>query len=376
MIRSMLEPSFSLYGRIEQTAPALKSGLQKRVLTGQEQVRLYRFAFDTVWDYDSGMTILLIQAQDGPICYYLDRTVTILAGVTFGFYPMEGESAILADPVLSASCTGICKPPELGAAVKPMRILTRFRQTGYGGLYFRGERHTPLELVYLEKGVLHNYCEGQEVVLHPGELLIFGSDQWHMQYANEDVQVLTVSFRWEDHDLSSWIGQIIPTTPEMRYSIHALLQTVEHADAEEYYHAHLKLLLIQILQQPFQQEKRKKPLPASEQAHRRILDLAMQSVSAGIFGRLDVPTLAASVNVSTSQLTALFQTYLRVSPAKYITRIRLEESKRLLTQGHMNVGEVAQCLHYSSMQHFSRQFHEWFGCTPTAFVKMQQDASL
>lgn len=371
MIHSMLEPSFSLYGSIEQTAPARRPELQKRVLTQGDQVALYRFDSDTVWDYESGMTVLLIQTPEGAKCYYLDRRITIRAGITFGFYPMEGESAILAAPPLQEERVQICKIPELGASVKPMKILTRFRQIGHGGLYFRGERHAPLELVYLEKGVLHNYCEGHELILHPGELLLFGSNQWHMQYANEDVCVLTVSFRWEDHDLSSWVGQVIPASPEMRQCIHGLLQTVDHPDAEEYYHAHLKLLLIQILQQPARQEKKKKPLPASEQAHRAIVNLAMQTVSASVFERLTVPALAAAVNVSTSQLTALFQTHLKISPARYITRIRLEESKNLLTRKNMSVSEVAQCLHYSSVQHFSRQFREWFGCTPTAFAKQQ-----
>ena len=147
---------------------------------------------------------------------------------------------------------------------------------------------------------------------------------------------------------------------------------MEHEEAEEYYQAHLKLLLIQILRQPLLRgDKQKKPLPASEQAHRRILDRAMQTVSAGITDKLTVPQLADTVNVSTSQLTALFQTYLGISPARYITRVRLEESKKLLEEGALNIGEIAQKLGYSSIQHFCRQFRQWFGHTPTAYIKMQ-----
>ena len=59
-------------------------------------------------------------------------------------------------------------------------------------------------------------------------------------------------------------------------------------------------------------------------------------------------SLAASVNVSASQLTNLFQTYLGVSPAKYITKIRLEESRILLSTRQMSIGEIASKLGYSS----------------------------
>lgn len=229
-----------------------------------------------------------------------------------------------------------------------------------------------MELVYLEKGTLYHYCEGQQIVLHPGQLLLIGPDQWHMQYAQEDVQELTVSFIWENHDFIDRLCQAINTTEEMRQCLNALQQTVEHGDAEEFYQAQLKLLLIQILQQPLRHENRKKALPASEQAHRNVLDRAMQTVSTGITQRLTVPKLAAAVNVSTSQLTALFQTYLGISPARYITRIRLEESKKMLTESRLGVGEVAQRLGYASVQHFSRQFRQWYGYTPTTYVKRQQ----
>lgn len=369
MIRSMLEKSFCTYGRIEHT---LKENLRQEKLVRQDTVRLYCFPFDTVWDYDSGMTVLLIQTDGQAQCYYLDRTITIFAGVCFGFYPLGEESVILADSVLLAQHVGQCDRPDSGAEIKPMEIFTRFRQTSLGGLYFRGERHEPLELVYVEKGELHNYCEGQELVLHPGEMLLFGADQWHMQYAPEDVQVVTISFRWEAHNLQEWVGQIFTATQPMLRCLDALVEPVNHGDAEEFYQANLKLLLIQIMQQPERAEKRKKALPVSELAHRKIVDCAMQTVSGCVFQKMTVPKLAAAVNVSTSQLTALFQTYLGISPARYITRIRLEESKKMLIEGHLSVGEVARRLGYSSVQHFSRQFHQWYDYTPTDFVKQQQ----
>ena len=101
------------------------------------------------------------------------------------------------------------------------------------------------------------------------------------------------------------------------------------------------------------------------------MDKAMQIVSERIYGKLSVPELAAAVNVSVSQLTALFRNYLGTTPAKYITHIRLEESKLLLNRKQLSVGEISELLGYASIQHFSKQFHAWFGYTPSDCAKRE-----
>jgi transcriptional regulator GlxA family with amidase domain len=57
-----------------------------------------------------------------------------------------------------------------------------------------------------------------------------------------------------------------------------------------------------------------------------------------------------------------------MTPAKYITHIRLEESKSFLSEKKMSIGEIAELLGYASVQHYSTQFHNWFGYAPSAFA--------
>ena len=102
------------------------------------------------------------------------------------------------------------------------------------------------------------------------------------------------------------------------------------------------------------------------------IDKAMQAVSAHIRGRYCVPELASAVNVSPTHLSNLFQRYLGVSPAKYITRIRIEECKSLLCDGEMSVGEIAALMGYSSIPHFCKQFRQWVGCSPATFARQHE----
>ena len=81
------------------------------------------------------------------------------------------------------------------------------------------------------------------------------------------------------------------------------------------------------------------------------------------------PLVARQVDVSPSYLTALFHKNLQISPGEYIRRIKLQESKQMIRENDLNFTEIAAQLHYSTVHHFSRQFKEKFGITPTEYAK-------
>ena len=370
MLTPLIHPSFSYYGRIEKM-PENEETTCHTVLIRQASVPIYCFDHDTHWDYHSGMTVLLILDQGEQRRFYLDRPITIFSGVRFGFFPLAEQSEVVSLQTLSDITQQVTEfhiPADTRNPLVP-EIFTLFHQIGHEGLYFRGELHPPLELVYVEKGILHNFFQGQDVALHPNELLIFDQNQWHMQYAESDVEFLTVSFLWPGHDLSAWINRIIPASLPVQKAASALLKEYDSPSnlQDEFFHAHFSLLLLHLLRQI--PETAHKPSPATVHARSQLLDKALQIVAKEYRGKLTVSDLAAAVNVSTSQLTVLFQTHLGISPAKYITRIRLEESKALLLSQQMSIGEIADYLGYSSIQHYSKQFREWFGCSPSAFAK-------
>ena len=52
-----------------------------------------------------------------------------------------------------------------------------------------------------------------------------------------------------------------------------------------------------------------------------------------------------------------------------LSSIRIEESKLLLRDGSLSMGEAAKQLGFSSQQQFSRQFRSVTGMTPSEYVK-------
>ena len=100
-----------------------------------------------------------------------------------------------------------------------------------------------------------------------------------------------------------------------------------------------------------------------------IIRRAQQYITANIRSKLSVPMVAQNVDVSPSYLTALFRKNMQISPGEYIRRMKLQESKQMIRENNMSFTDIAAALHYSTVHHFSRQFKEKFGITPTEYAR-------
>ena len=85
---------------------------------------------------------------------------------------------------------------KLGDRLRVGEIYTLFYREVESGFLFKGEQHSMFELTYVDRGALHCVVDGNGVELHQGQLMVFGPQQWHMQYTDLDMtaRFLTVSF--------------------------------------------------------------------------------------------------------------------------------------------------------------------------------------
>ena len=131
----------------------------------------------------------------------------------------------------------------------------------------------------------------------------------------------------------------------------------------------LNLMLLYLLREAATPTSPKLQSSNSVHSENEIIRRAQQFVSAHIREKLSVPMVAAEVDVSPSYLTALFHKNLQISPGEYIRRIKLQESKQMIRENDLNFTEIAAALQYSTVHHFSRQFKEKFGITPTEYAR-------
>lgn len=241
------------------------------------------------------------------------------------------------------------------------------------GFVFSGESHPMLELLYMEQGELHSVVDGQDILLKQGDIAVFGPNQWHMRYADVGVspRYMTIIFDLEGVDITPLLNRKFAASQQMLALLQQILREQEQIDnySSDMTISMLGLLILILLRE--QAPSRKERVQPSNIGHNEaeIIRQAQQYISYHVREKLTVPLVARQVDVSPSYLTALFHKNLQISPGEYIRRVKLQESKQLIRENKLNFTEIAAALQYSTVHHFSRQFKEKFGITPSEYAK-------
>lgn len=379
MIRNLNQVSFQGFG----TVPPERSQRDRTYDSppdvwnlSQEARELYQASCDTWIACSGGMGVLSV-SQDGQNFqhFYLDKPVCVREGVLFGLSAFMGEAS---------AKLFFSQPPKLVGerSLDSLRldhrlrvecIYTFFYQEKEQGFVFPGESHPMAELTYVDQGELHSVADGQDLLLKQGDLVIYGPNQWHMQYAQIGVapRYVTLSFDVSDADLTPLLNRKFTAPQNVVGILKYMLREQEKPDpfTNDILLSELNLILILLLRETVSPKGGKLQTSNAVHSENEIIRRAQQYISAHIREKLSVPLVARQVDVSPSYLTALFHKNLQISPGEYIRRIKLQESKQMIRENHLNFTEIAAALQYSTVHHFSRQFKEKFGITPSEYAK-------
>ncbi len=239
----------------------------------------------------------------------------------------------------------------------------KFCQRSAGFLH-RGESTFHWVLLYAHQGVLHAVVEGYDLKVNPEQFLLCAPEQFHMLYTREDCSYVTLLFDARELP-TSLSGKVLPGTDILKH----LAQELQQPDgfSQDIMLHLLSLAMLQLCRET--QNAPALPPVSYKRGENDIIRRAQQYISAHIREKLSVTLVAARVDVSPSYMTALFHKHLAISPGDYIRRAKLQESKRLIREGKLNFTEIASALEYSTVHHFSRQFKENFGMTPTEYAR-------
>ncbi|WP_050523364.1 GlxA family transcriptional regulator [Pseudorhodobacter wandonensis] len=112
--------------------------------------------------------------------------------------------------------------------------------------------------------------------------------------------------------------------------------------------------------------------PQMQSSHQK-LDPRLANAISRMETRLDMPEhiadLARNLGLSTRRLETLFRTTLNQSPAAYALGLRLAAARRMITDTHHPLAEVALRTGFSSQSTLSRAFQRAFGRTPSSLRK-------
>jgi AraC-like DNA-binding protein len=379
MIRNLNQVAFQGYGTIlSERSHASISEIESNYLLelGQGEVTVYQAATSTCLRVSKGKCVLSV-SQDGEDFrqFYLDKPISIHEGVYFILIPFKGEASVAMSAETEPRQVGKrpCDSVRVDHQIRVEGLYTFFYQEREQGFLFAGESHPMPELTYVDQGELHSVADGQDILLKQGDIAIFGPNQWHMHYADIGVapRYVTITFDLEGVDITPLLNRKFVAPQQAVTLIQQMLREQERMDefSSDMIISQLSLLMLTLLREASAPTGAKLRTFNAIHSENEIIRQAQQYISTHVRQKLSVPLVAKQVDVSPSYLTALFHKNLQISPGEYIRRTKLQESKQMIREDNLNFTEIAAALQYSTVHHFSRQFKEKFGITPTEYAK-------
>ena len=373
MIQNLNRVSFHEFGTV--LSGKEESAVGQVLQLSRTQINVCKTQAETRLMGVGSMMMLAVSHNDEDYTlFYMDKPVSLRKDLYFCLIPVAGDAParMICEqaPLVVRQTVADPKPPR---PIQAENLFTFFYQEKEKGFMFPGEAHALPELTYVDQGCLHSVADGQDLLLEQGDIVIYAPHQWHVQYADVDVapRFVTVSFEMSSDVLDKLKNRKFRAPQQAVTLLQQMLREQERSD--DYSRGMILALLSQLLLVLLRQvdAPAQDRLRASNAIHseNEIIRRAQQYISSHIREKLSVPIVATSVDVSASYLTALFHKNLQISPGEYIRRVKLQESKQMIRENAMNFTEIAATLQYSTVHHFSRQFKEKFGITPTEYAK-------
>ena len=106
--------------------------------------------------------------------------------------------------------------------------------------------------------------------------------------------------------------------------------------------------------------------------HAEIVRKVDEYIKGNLNKSISLTELAEAVYVSRFYLDHVFTKVVGVPPLRYALQLRMEQAKKLLAEGSLNVYQVAHKMGFEDPYYFSRQFKKIAGASPKQFQKKFQ----
>ena len=260
MIRNLNQVSFQGFGTIlperAHTAKIIGQGERRVLELNQAQAAVYHAESEVWLNSGTGMTILSV-SNDGEnyFHFYLDKPVCVKSGVIFSLNPFQDVSSAEMAAAVMPKIIGKRSNDSLKVE-KRMKIgglYTFFYHEKEKGFLFPGESHPMPELTYVDQGSLHSVADGQDLLLKQGDIVIYGPNQWHMQYADIGVapRYVTITFDLEGEDLKALMNRKFTAPQQAVQLLQQMLREQERMDAysNDMILSQLSMLLLTLMRQ-------------------------------------------------------------------------------------------------------------------------------
>jgi AraC-like DNA-binding protein len=264
------------------------------------------------------------------------------------------------------------------------------------GYIFPGEAHDFWEMVYIDQGEADIGAGDGMYRMRQGQVIFHQPNEWHSIRANsaDSPNIFVVTFDAEGEAMERFRGRHFTLTREQRSTLSRLIaegrtlfgpvlesfaDTRKRQDpdvpvgTEQMVVLYLEMFLIQLLRDQWQPHALKRVGPVTVTEDRRSLEAVEQLTELfreRLDGSLRFPEVCRRLGIGETALKECARKHLGMGAMEYYQHLRLDEARRLLREGRLNITQIAGQLGYTSPQSFTRQFRRMMGMTPSQYLRM------
>lgn len=261
-----------------------------------------------------------------------------------------------------------------------------------------GESHEPWEMVYVDKGEMVITAGTDTYLLKSGEAAFHCPHEFHnlRTSGQKAANVIVVAFMCDSPMMRSFERKILSLNAQEKACLASIVKEAEstfrHFDNTASFNAAPCVDLVPRDNIPFGAQQIIKNLieyfliliyrhsdgihfdaravPINQLHHHAQIAVKIQEYLAEHYAeRITLELLAASQNISISQLKRIFKEHTGDSVITYLTALRIKEAKRLVQESSLNFSQIAVAVGYDNIYYFSSVFKKHTGMTLTEYSK-------
>lgn len=259
---------------------------------------------------------------------------------------------------------------------------------------FPGERHDFWELMYVDRGavIMSTDQEPCTIKMERGDLRLLRPNEFHKfyTYGPDPSNLVVASFRCDSPDMDYFRERPLwKADSVVRHLLGQLLDEAQKAFAEplsdpvvEQFHSRpgapfgseqmvktvLEMLLIHLRRMGDADREKIEATQAQVRLADDYVKKAIEFMQENLRNPITLNDICAHAMISRPQVQKLFRQLVGTSPMRYFKILRIKEAKYMIRRGNQSFTEIADQLCYSSVHHFSKQFHDLVGVSPTDYA--------
>lgn len=234
--------------------------------------------------------------------------------------------------------------------------------------------HHSHEYIYVKKGSIKYWCDGQEFIVQEGDFYFIQPGQKHREISYmEPIEFIYLKFRYnnnkkiEDPSLQiirnvdkNVIELIEKILLELENQQFGAKQIVEAIILELIWNVRRILNIVDDLN------------PNKFGYKNTLVKKAVEYIKLNKFQKLSVKQIADNCNVSPDYLSHIFKDITELTLLQFIESIRMNEAMSMITNSDLNINQIAYKLGYNDSLYFSKKFKKSFGMSPSNYRKQNK----